>query len=437
MSSKASKCSLCTDGKLWNDRNEYINHLSTFHLILRAKDFAEVVESLQNNRIEEKENDVKCPKLDSKGQQLTAEGQQLDLKEQQLDSENHQGDSEGQQFNSKANQLNAEGQQLDSEGHQGDSEGQQSNAEGQRWRCIRFKCRECGFPSHNLSNLKKHQKKKNHFGSIQTEEMKVILRSSRYKFAVGDLVLAKMEGYPFWPGIIDMLPDIENVTEFVMNRHYRVRFFEKSKTSFALISEDNITKYKKTDFPPKAKKSKTAGLKAAITWAEYVLDWSPDERNSYFHNEDNQSHPEPEPNTVEPEEDEVEGLVEERGDPTKQLEIENIFGNAGLRYEVGDLVLAKMDGYPFWPGIIHSIPEKANIYDFVVQRHYSVRFFEEKTTSFGNVPEKNIKKFEENMLETASKKPKQLAEAFAWAEYVLNWTQEDRTVYFNGETMDI
>ena len=376
MSPKVSKCSLCTDGKLWDNRKEYINHLNTFHRILRAKDFAEVVESLPENQIEEKETNVECLKLDP---------------------------------------------------------------EGQHWRCIRFKCRECDFSTHVSSNLKLHQIKKNHFGSFKTEQMRVILRSARYKFGTGDLVLAKMGGYPFWPGIIDMTPDPESISDFMIKRHYRVRFFEKNRTSFGLISEENITKYKKTELPPMPKKPQAVSLKAAFSWADYVLDWSPDERMSYFQNQGDQIRPEP--STVDQEgevvEDEEEALDNATYDPAKQQEIENIFGCAGLKYEVGDLVLGKMDGYPFWPGIIHRVPEKTNIYDFVVQRQYTVRFFEEKTTSFGNVPEKKIKKFEQNMLETASKKPKQLAEAYIWAEYVLDWPPEERTVYFKGQNMDI
>ena len=92
-----------------------------------------------------------------------------------------------------------------------------------------------------------------------------------------------MDGYPSWPGIIDGLPQDKTVYEVMVKRHYRVRFFEKNRTSFGLIAEKNITKFKANTLPPMPKKPK-ANLEAAFSWADYVLGWSPEERTAYFKN---------------------------------------------------------------------------------------------------------------------------------------------------------
>ena len=67
-----------------------------------------------------------------------------------------------------------------------------------------------------------------------------------------------------------------------------------------------------------------------------------------------------------------------------------------------------------------------------------MRFFEENTTTVGNVKEKYISKYrsKNNSPQTCGKIPQKiqakLTAAYAWAEYVLQWSREDRKQYFQN-----
>ena len=97
-----------------------------------------------------------------------------------------------------------------------------------------------------------------------------------WEFQVGDLVMAKFDKFPYWPGIVDAtLP----------NKKYGILFFDEKSTTIATVQERFIKRY---DEERRVDKTQTGAiarrLNAAMDWAQYVLNWSPQNRYLYFKN---------------------------------------------------------------------------------------------------------------------------------------------------------
>ena len=360
-----SECSLC--GKVWNDRQEYLNHLSNFHRIQRPQDFAEVVENLP-----------------------------------------------------QANKDDS-----DDTGHH-----------PQCW-----------------------------------------------KFKVGDLVMARLGGFPYWPGIVDKCPEMSlNRTQL-----YAIRFFEETRTTIGNVEEKYIRRYDNNDdghawnqkqLSKKLPAAMDRRLNAAIDWAKYVLDWSANDRLSYFKNPElfqsvqdntsaNLSNVQEGSNNVRLIDAKgrhwrtikfkclschftthLSSVLEKHQQRNRNHRMEKQQMSIRLRgtrwkFKVGDLVMAKLDGFPYWPGIVDKCPSSESIYDMLVKRRYVVRFFDQKVTTIGNVQEKYIRRYDNNedgqdrnQKQLFKKLPaatdRRLNAAIDWAKYVLDWSANDRLSYFKN-----
>ena len=288
------------------------------------------------------------------------------------------------------------------------------------------------------------------------------LGSQCWKFKVGDLVMARLNGFPYWPGIVDKCPELSSQKFLTKRQYYVVRFFEESRTTIGNVEEMYIKKYDVVRNQQPMSSGTSKKLNAAIVWAEYVMDWTAGERFAYF-NEPKRSQSDVVPSRAANLISDVshcrtikfkclscnfathllsvlEKHQRRRNHSAKmeKQEMKVILRGTDWKFKVGDLVMAKLDGYPYWPGIVDKCPQSESIYDMLVKRRYVVRFFDQGFTTIGSVQEKFIKIYEDgNQKSHLSKKlpaatDRRLNAAIGWAQYVLNWPANDRLSYFKN-----
>jgi hypothetical protein len=157
------------------------------------------------------------------------------------------------------------------------------------FRCTKFQCNQCDFETYLNSILEKHKKAKSHVEDhFRVKVMRVVLRriEDDYEFQAGDLVVARLKGYPWWPGMINRCPKTNGFVD-MLEGCYCIQFFEATKTTLAWIPFCNVRKYSTGDceaFPitPNYQPNLAKRLQAGIEWADYVVDWSAIERLDYF-----------------------------------------------------------------------------------------------------------------------------------------------------------
>ena len=140
----------------------------------------------------------------------------------------------------------------------------------------------------------KHRRLKNHDldGGIplKTLEMSVRLPKRPYiqtsmPFQPGDLVNAKLSGYPNWPGIIYTEALTGKFYDSENNRYY-VKFFDIYSTTSAWVSASHVTIFNSEKLLNQSACTMTSKnlhrVKKGIEWAEYVVDWDNNDRIDYF-----------------------------------------------------------------------------------------------------------------------------------------------------------
>lgn len=159
------------------------------------------------------------------------------------------------------------------------------------WRCLKFVCSKCPFETHLKSVMLIHRRKKNHvFLPLKTKLMKVVL--PRYEtfnpqFRPGQLVNAKIQGFPYWPGII--FADAASgkyYKDASGGQSYYVKFFDTYSTTKCWVPKRAVKSYCESELSISAKhvqaKKTKLRLVKSIEWAEYVVDMSESERLDYF-----------------------------------------------------------------------------------------------------------------------------------------------------------
>ena len=125
--------------------------------------------------------------------------------------------------------------------------------------CFRFECRHCGFVDDRDWIMENHLRD-GHVGVVaEGDDLKRHLKLYRMEvhlqridgpgsfcrptvdlFKPGDLVMAKCTGYPWWPGMILGCQTLET-------SHYRVLYFNASKTTTAIVAGDKVKSYDEFD----------------------------------------------------------------------------------------------------------------------------------------------------------------------------------------------
>ena len=115
-----------------------------------------------------------------------------------------------------------------------------------------------------------------------------------------------------------------------------------------------------------------------------------------------------------------------------------------LPFGPGNLVNAKMYGYPSWPGLIFHEKSSGNFYD-TTKNMYFVKFFDIKKTTSGWVDFTQVTPFDPEILMEQPISPScklmnpalqhRLKKAIEWAEYVTGevWDDEQRLEYFQDK----
>ena len=108
----------------------------------------------------------------------------------------------------------------------------------------------------------------------------------------GELVWAKLTGFPWWPGVI--LDDPKAKCHFRASRshsctsaetEYNVLFFDKQSMQRAWIAESNLATFQtESDFSLSKQQSSKYKVRFshAISWATEVYDWSSSDRKKFF-----------------------------------------------------------------------------------------------------------------------------------------------------------
>lgn len=108
----------------------------------------------------------------------------------------------------------------------------------------------------------------------------------------GELVWAKLTGFPWWPGVLS--DDPKSKCHFRTSQshscasaetEYNVLFFDKQSMQRAWIAESNLAAFH-TDNQKSLSKQQSAKYKVrfaeAISWATEVYDWSSSDRKKFF-----------------------------------------------------------------------------------------------------------------------------------------------------------
>jgi len=211
------------------------------------------------------------------------------------------------------------------------------------WQCLKFVCEKCRFTTHLKSVMFKHRRHRGHgFGTpLKTLQMRVKLQNPQVKsahlknspvksaslqkspvfksgsppkppvnstplknspvksallqkclpFGPGNLVNAKMYGYPSWPGLIFHEKSSGNFFD-ITEEMYFVKFFDIKKTTSGWVDFTQVTPFDpeilmEQPISPSCKLMNPAlqhRLKKAIEWAEYVSGevWDDEQRLEYF-----------------------------------------------------------------------------------------------------------------------------------------------------------
>ena len=108
----------------------------------------------------------------------------------------------------------------------------------------------------------------------------------------GELVWAKLTGFPWWPGVI--LDNAESKCHFRTSQirsspsaetEYNVLFFDKQSMQRAWISESNLEAYQPDNQKSLTKQQSNkykARFSEALAWAAEVYDWSSSDRRRFF-----------------------------------------------------------------------------------------------------------------------------------------------------------
>lgn len=154
------------------------------------------------------------------------------------------------------------------------------------WRCQRFACERCHFKTHLESIMDKHFEKR-HEGtktqfSVETMSPVISIIQDDKDRCAGELVLAKIKGYPWWPGII-------REKTYIHNNSYMVLFFDSTKTTTAVVNGKLIKDYSQDQYAKLSLSRKKQlpvhhcnRLKAAKSWADFCSQWSNQERLEYY-----------------------------------------------------------------------------------------------------------------------------------------------------------
>ena len=106
----------------------------------------------------------------------------------------------------------------------------------------------------------------------------------------GELVWAKLAGFPWWPGVIIDDPKTEchfrnSDTCASAEPEYNVLFFDKHSMQRAWVSESNLMAYQTSDQKSLSKQQSSKykiRFAVAIEWAAEVYDWSSSDRKKFF-----------------------------------------------------------------------------------------------------------------------------------------------------------
>ena len=104
------------------------------------------------------------------------------------------------------------------------------------------------------------------------------------QFKSGNLVNAKMHGYPYWPGLIFREASSGEFFDSTDKKYY-VKFFDVSKTTSAWVCSSSVTSYNSES--PLSQSENVIPLiryrmEKAIEWAVYAEDWDDEDRLEYF-----------------------------------------------------------------------------------------------------------------------------------------------------------
>ncbi len=159
--------------------------------------------------------------------------------------------------------------------------------------CKKFVCQYCGFCHHIQSVISIHTRKK-HPGKVvkvQVLTMRPVIfdHEETFEFGAGDLVIARLYGFPWWPGMISREKDNGKCVS-IADQSYYVLFFDEPSSTTAWIPFKSVKSYKdnknllKLSSNFKKKSTMVKRFKAAKDWAEYVAgeDWTRELRLDYF-----------------------------------------------------------------------------------------------------------------------------------------------------------
>ena len=133
------------------------------------------------------------------------------------------------------------------------------------------------------------------------------------------------------------------------------------------------------------------------------------------------------------------GLLAKAGMLTKSVNVKLEDFVKNLPFSEGDLIVAKMGRWSWWPAVILKCRKINSIFQYKEPHfgvngnvlEFNVNFFGGKKMSTAWLPEKKIYKM--NLLDELPGDSKDLKEAIGWAKYLSYLTNDERVEFFNGD----
>lgn len=111
-----------------------------------------------------------------------------------------------------------------------------------------------------------------------------------------------------------------------------------------------------------------------------------------------------------------------------------IDGSPPPQFKPGNLVNAKMHGYPYWPGLIFREASSGEFFDSTDKKYY-VKFFDVSKTTSAWVCSSSVTSYNSESPRSQSENlipliRYRMEKAIEWADYAVDWDDEDRLEYF-------